>query len=146
MAKSILDSIRHRDPGLATDARDIALAVTVLLLDVAFSDEKISPEEIDRIRTTLSEHFQLADEELRDVLNEARERWSHTSDVWEWVSGLNKNLTENERRQVLNLVWTVIYSDEVLDDEEEYFGYQLAHRLDLSISDVHAAQARARQS
>ncbi|MFH0882633.1 MAG: TerB family tellurite resistance protein, partial [bacterium] len=68
MEKSILESIRRRDPGLAVDTCELALAVTILLLDVAFADEKISTEEMENIRSILGTHFQLDEQELRDLL------------------------------------------------------------------------------
>ncbi|HEB83482.1 MAG TPA: TerB family tellurite resistance protein [Bacteroidetes bacterium] len=126
-----------------TGARDLSLAICVLLLEAAQADDVFTPEERDYVIRTLKERYELNDEEAETLMEHASSERENSVDLWQFTNRLNERMNRDEKQEVLSEVWEVIYADGKLDAHEDYLAHRLAALLNLSHGDFIAAKLEA---
>lgn len=124
------------------DARRLAAAV--LLLEVARADHDHQPAERAALRAGLSRDFGVAEAALDALLDEAELRAKKSVSLYEYVTTLNRTLSPDDKRGLLNLLWEVAHSDGKVDAHEEHLLRQLADLLHLSHADFIRGKLKAR--
>lgn len=110
----------------------LRLATCVILLEVAGADNEFSPAECERILTSLRGRFQLDQEEAEELVRVAQERREESSDLWKFTNQINQTCSREEKIQVIEEVWRLIYADNTLDGHEDYLVHKLARLLNLN--------------
>ncbi|AYH44881.1 TerB family tellurite resistance protein [Azoarcus sp. DN11] len=119
------------------------IAVAALLLEVMYIDHRASEHEQAAIGRLLREHFSLPDEAVRELLRVADERYAEALDDWEFAEAVRAGFNAAERREVLTMLWEVVYADGDLARLEDRLVARLAQQLDLDSDAVDAARATA---
>lgn len=123
---------RQAVPSLAEQQR---LAAAVLLLEVARADYAHQPAEVEALRTGLSREFAVPQAEIESLLGEASQKAQQSVSLFEFVQTLNRTMSTESKRALLNLLWTVAYADGHLDPHEEHLLRQITDLLHLSHAD-----------
>ena len=110
----------------------LRLATCVILLEVAGADNEFSPVECERILTSLRDRFHLSQEEAEELVRVAQERREESSDLWKFTNQINQICSHEEKIQVIEEVWRLIYADNTLEGHEDYLVHKLARLLNLS--------------
>lgn len=121
----------------------VRIATCAILLEVAKSDDEFSGIEKETIRTILSERFQIAGEAVEELIELARKKREETVDLWEFTNLINESYTREEKREIIDTIWQVIYSDEKLDRYEDKLVHKLAGLLRLRHQELIDAKLRA---
>lgn len=108
------------------------IAVCVLLLEVAKSDDEFDGEEREHIVETLVRRFDLSEEDAHELMAIARERRMASSDLWKFTNAVNQRCTPNEKLEIMEEIWRVIYADGTLDAHEDYLAHKFARLLNLN--------------
>ncbi len=108
------------------------VAVCVLLLEAAVSDEDFTEAEHALVRRVLRQRFQLAPEAVEQVVAEAREAQRESYDLWQFTHEINESHTQAEKVAIMEDIWRVLYSDGHLDGDEDHLAHKLRHLLNLS--------------
>ena len=107
---------------------ELRLATCALLVEAAMADDDLSPEEFQKIVEVLKDRFDLSDPAVNDLIEAAREEHARSTDVWSFARQVNQTLTREQKFDVMEMVWKVIYADGTLDKFEDYVAKKL-HRL-----------------
>jgi uncharacterized tellurite resistance protein B-like protein len=110
----------------------IPLAAAVLLLEVAHTDGEFHPSEQELLGELLQEHFNVADDDLEELLILADEARKNSADLHQFTREINKNFTQPEKEQIIEAVWELVYADGRLDHFEEALMRQLGTLIGLS--------------
>jgi len=110
----------------------IPLAAAVLLLEVAHTDGEFHPAEEQLLGELLQEHFNVADEDLDELLSLAEDARRNSVDLHQFTREINKNFTQPEKEQIIVAVWELVYADGRLDHFEEALMRQLGTLIGLS--------------
>jgi len=133
MLSRIIDVLTRKEEVPIEDPSDIIKSATcVLLLEVAGADDEFSPEECERIISTLRNRFELSSKEAEDLLQEAGSSRDESSDIWKFTHAINKNCSLDEKREIIMEIWRVIYADGTLDAHEDHLAHKLARLLNLT--------------
>lgn len=119
--------------GRSGDARrDIRVATCALFIEMAEVDGEFSEEEQERIVAILKQEYDLTDEAAAELRKAAREQLAGSLDIWQFTNLINENYTEDEKTDVMRLVWRIVYADGKLDAHEDYLVKKMAKLLRLN--------------
>ena len=115
-----------------TALHDIQIATCALLLEMATIDGEFNASEKERIISILKMNYSLSDEDATVLIEAADEELKKSIDMWQFTNFINQNYSKDEKKQVIETVWQVIYADGRLDKHEDYLVHKLAKLLRLS--------------
>lgn len=118
--------------GKGEGARDIRVAACALFLEMANIDGEFSDSERESILSILKENFALPDEEATRLLEASNAELERSIDLWQFTNLINETYSEEERTQIMEMIWRIVYIDGRLDAHEDYLVHKLATLLRLS--------------
>jgi len=123
---------------------DIKVAACSLLLEMAFADEEFSDEERDDIVSILEKGFGLNKEDGDKLMEEAKKELDSSIDLWQFTNMINKNYSKEEKIGVVEMLWSIVYADGIIDKHEDYLLHKLASLLRLSHSELIEAKMKVK--
>ncbi len=145
----ISSAIQGDDDTAETDRSEaIRLSTAVLMVDVARADYDFDEEEFTTLLDLIQIHFGLSAEDATQLANEASEVAEDLVSVQEFTSLLHKNLSDEEKSEVVALLWRIAYADGSLDKYEDSLVLKISDLLYVSRGRVmqlkHDAQRSAK--
>jgi len=110
---------------------DTKLAVAALLVHLGAVDGEFKAEERATIAGVLKDHFSLDGEAVERLLAEAARRDAEAVDFYQFTSTLSK-LEEEERIQIIRLMWQVVFSDKNNHELEDNMVWRVAELIGVS--------------
>lgn len=126
--------------------RLIQLSTAALLIEISLADSAIGQQEQELMLSMVEEEFALSREEADALLTEAKSRVENSVSLFEFTNQLKDELSREERKHIVKLLWKVAYADAVLDKYEEYFVRKIADLLYVSQTDYIQAKLAAQES
>ena len=115
-----------------TTVHDIRIAACALFLEMATIDGSFSESERERIISILRNDYDLSDEHATALIEAADEELKKSIDLWHFTNLINQNYSKDEKLEIIETVWKVVYADGRLDKHEDYLVHKLAKLLRLS--------------
>lgn len=113
------------------DQHVMHLATVALLLEVSRADFDIQDEELEIIARALQKRFNFTQEEVQNLVNlSLTEQDTHIS-IHPFVKIINDRCSPEEKKMLLQDLWSVAYADGKLDKYEEYHIRKIADLLHL---------------
>lgn len=95
----------------------------------------VDPEERKTLKALLKSRFAIDDDELRKILKEA-EAWEHDSvDLYGFTSVLCRDLDQEGRQRIVEMLWEVVLADGVLHEFESSLVWRASELLGVSTHD-----------
>lgn len=124
------------------DAARLRVAVAALMVEAATLDGTFDADERARVLALLSRRFQLDESQTRALLAEAEKVQDRAAGL-EGLTRVVKNALDHDQRvEVLEMLWEVVYADGRLHDYEANLLRRLAGLV--YVSDQEAGAARKR--
>ena len=144
LAKKFFGKRQPRDPTTqeADSDHDILIATCALFLEMAGVDGEFSEEEQHHIVSILKENYQLSDEHAAELMETAQQELDQSLDLWHFTNLINQNYSEEERVQIVEMVWRIVYVDGRLDGHEDSLMHKLSKLLDLTHGQLIDAKMR----
>ena len=131
--KNIFDG--SKSGGSAQDRETkLRVATCVILLEAATADSNFSSEEQGKIIEILKARFQMNDGAVTELIDKSEAERHNSTDLWYFTNLINENLDNEEKYNLMEQVWEVIYSDGTLDKFENYIAHKLLNMLNLDHS------------
>jgi uncharacterized tellurite resistance protein B-like protein len=115
-----------------TTSYDVRVATCALLLEMAHIDGEFSESEKESIINMIKEDYDLSAEHAVALIEVAGEELKGSIDLWKFAKLINQNYSTDEKIQIIEMVWRVIYTDGKIDRHEDYLVHKLAHLLRLT--------------
>lgn len=96
----------------------LQLAVAALLVEAAWHDDVFDQVERDTIERVLCDHFDISAEDAK-ALMAAAETKGRAGQLFGFTSKVVKAWEEEQRIQLIEMLWEVAYADGVLDPHED---------------------------
>lgn len=109
--------------------KPLELAVAVLLIEVALSDNEWDESERDEIFLALQEEFSLSEADVSGLLDLAHEEHGQTISFHPMVRVINDSLDTREKYTLMRALWRVALADQRVDKYEEHQIRQIADWL-----------------
>jgi len=109
-------------------------ATCVLLLEAATADDTFSDVEQKKVVEILKSRFGLDDEAVKELIDESKRARQNEADIWYFTNLVNQSLSNEEKYDLMEAVWEVIYSDGSLGEFENYVAQKLYRMLNIDHS------------
>jgi uncharacterized tellurite resistance protein B-like protein len=134
-------------PGPAsTDEEAVRVAVAALLTHLVLADGIVEDEERETLERVLAEHFALDPRTARQLVEEGRDREEEAVDFYAFTSLLKRSLDAAGRRDVVRMMWEVVYADGAAGELEDNIVWRIAELLAVPnrerLEIKHSVQAR----
>lgn len=113
----------------ATGQDPLRLATAAVLLEIAHADGRFTLAEDGDVVGYLQKAFNLDEASVRELLKAADDIRTHTIDHFALTNYLRRNLSLQERIDIVKTMWRVAYSDGRLTDYENYLVRKLSDLL-----------------
>lgn len=111
------------------------LAEAVLMYHVIAIDGVIRDEERQRMAEVLGSHFGLDEAETRALAQEAREAEHEAVDLYQFTSILKNSLEEEDRIQIIEHLWEMVFADGVVHELEDNVVWRVSELLGVDTRD-----------
>jgi uncharacterized tellurite resistance protein B-like protein len=131
----VIESITVTDtsePIAADRETALRLATAVLMIDVARSDHVFEDSEFDRVLLLIETHFKLTPEQAAQLVDQADQKAEELVSVYEFTKVLHEHLNEDEKAEIVRLLWQIAYADGRLDKFEDSLVRKISDLLHVS--------------
>jgi uncharacterized tellurite resistance protein B-like protein len=111
---------------------DILVAVCALFIEMARIDETFTPMEMETILSILHEKYGLSREYAGAIVVEAERELKQSVDLWQFSNLINENYSNEEKAEIIEILWRIVYVDGKMDRYEHYLMKKLKDLLRLS--------------
>ncbi len=122
----------------------LILATAVLFLEMAYADFEIAPEEKVKLQQILKERFALNDQQIAGLIAQAGKDRKQSLDIWQFTNLLKENLSREERQQMLENLWRIIFADGRVDKYEDALIRKITGLLGLEHADMIQAKLKVK--
>jgi uncharacterized tellurite resistance protein B-like protein len=130
MIASIQEWFKNRlETDNSNNQHTIELATAVLLYEVMRADHKFELLEQDSYRKQLEKHFSLSGTELEALCELSQSQADYAADYQQFTRVINDKYDADEKRAVLDSLWSIAYADHELSPDEEYTIRKIADLL-----------------
>jgi uncharacterized tellurite resistance protein B-like protein len=126
---SFLESLGNRDDNQKLAANEVQIATAALLFHAIVIDGTVSEDEMAALKPLLTEHFNLDERELNRLLDEAEMREKEAVDIYGFTSILRDRLSLEEKREIIAMMWRLVYADGKLGPLEDNLVWRTAELL-----------------
>jgi uncharacterized tellurite resistance protein B-like protein len=124
----------------------VSIATCALLLEMAHADSEFSNDERDQIISILKSSYGITENEAKELIILSEQERKDSTDLWQFTNLINLKYSREEKIQIAEILWTIVYKDGKVDQHEEYLMRKLTYLLDLDHQDMIAAKFNARDS
>lgn len=121
---------------------NIKVATCALLSEMAAIDNEFDSVEKERIIGYFKNNFNLTENEISQLFDLAREQLDTRIDLWGFTNLINLNYSVEQKMQVIEMIWEVIYADGELSAHEDYLIHKLYKMLNLTHSQMIEAKLK----
>lgn len=143
--KSLLTGTRASKQRASSDeaAADLHLAAAALLVEAAWLDQEFDDAERRRIIALVKERFGLKDAEAETLVAAAEEEVHGATQILPFTRLINDQFSHEERIEMVEMLWQVVYADGVLHDHEAGLMRRIGGLVYVSDRERGAARKRA---
>ncbi len=124
---------------------DLRLATCVLLLEAANADRDFSEQEKERILAIIARRFKLDRDGAKDLLAEADRLRTEKDDLYSFARQVNEHFDRPRKLAIVELLWEVVYSDQVLEAHEDALMHKLGHLLGIRHDELMALKIKVKR-
>ena len=129
----VVEKISATDMVSAEDREaTLRVAAAALMIDVARADYVFDESEFDTVLKLVEAHFGLTPEQAAQLVIEAGDKAEDIVDIHEFTKLLHDYLTEDEKAQIVALLWQIAYADGRLDKYEDSLVLKISDLLYVS--------------
>jgi uncharacterized tellurite resistance protein B-like protein len=114
----------------------VQVATCALLMEVAHSDGHYKAVEAKIVHELLANTFNLSPATVTELVDYSHQHRQDSADLFQFAREINTHFSREEKADVMEGVWRVIYADGTLDKFEDALARQLATLLRLDHQDV----------
>jgi uncharacterized tellurite resistance protein B-like protein len=125
---------------------DVRVAACALFVEMARIDEKFTEAEMDTILTIVRERYGLSQEHANALVAEADKELDKSVDLWQFARLINENYSTEEKMEIIEILWQMVFVDGKMDRYEHYLMNKLKNLLRLSHDQLIAAKLKVLHS
>jgi uncharacterized tellurite resistance protein B-like protein len=122
---------------------DLPMAVAALLIELARMDDKVDAGERRKIEHLLARMFSLDPKSVQSLVEQADREMQRSAQYFPFTQQICRHASAEMRLQIIEMLWTVAYSNGALDPDEDALIRQIAGLIQVSDWDRGAARKRA---
>jgi uncharacterized tellurite resistance protein B-like protein len=137
------DGARKAPVSASLAEKEVQLAAAALLVEAAWQDESFDGAERARVLDLVRARFDLSAEEAETLLAAAEKSVEGSTQILTFTRTIKDRFTPEERIEMVEMLWQVVYADGVLHDHEAALMRQIGGLVYVSDRDRGIARKRA---
>jgi len=125
---------------------DVRVAACALFVEMARIDEKFTAAEMDTILSIVQDRYGFSREHADALVAEADKELDNSVDLWQFARLINENYSTDEKIEIIETLWRMVFVDGKMDRYEHYLMNKLKNLLRLSHDQLIAAKLRVLHS
>ena len=114
----------------------IKIAATALMVEMANSDGSITEEEYESITNSIQKVFNIEIEKIKELIKISKEELKESVSLYEFSGVINENFSLDEKIELMDQLWRLIYTDNKLDKYEDKLIKQIGGMLKLDHREI----------
>ncbi|MCG8354068.1 MAG: TerB family tellurite resistance protein [Kiloniellales bacterium] len=139
----LADPSRSMEAAEASGEDEVQLAAVALLIEAALMDEQFEDGERAKIAELIKARFELDDGEAARLIDVAQDEVRGSNQLFRYTRVVNQRFDQEERIELMEMLWQVAYADGALHDYEANLMRRLAGLIHITDRDSGAARKRA---
>ncbi len=129
---SIFQASGNAEAAGAPDETALRVATAALLVHASLIDGDEDAKEAERLFALVKNRFELSDEQTADLIARGRTHDAGAVDLYSYTRVLTEHLDPQGRSDIVEMLWEIVLSDEVIDDYEAHLVWRVAELLRIS--------------
>ena len=121
-------------------------ACAALLIETALADKVFKAEEIDSMKNTLREVYEIDEKDLDELISESEKKVSESTSLYEYTRLINDLCDYQDKLKLIYNLWAIAFADKHLDKYEEYLIRKISDLLHVSHSDFIQQKLNVKES
>ena len=138
--------VNNSGAGKQSRERDLCVATCALFVEMARIDGTFTQAELETILSILKEKYGLSGEHADALIEEADKERDQSVDLWQFARLINENYSTDEKIEVVETLWKIVYIDGKMDQYEHYLMNKLKNLLRLSHNQLIDAKLKVKYS
>lgn len=119
-------------PQQTHSAQDIRVAVCALCVEIARIDGTFSRQELETLIGILTDKYDLLPHHAQALISQADKQLEESVDLWQFARAINENFSIDEKVDIMEILWRIVYVDGKMEPNEHYLMNKLSNLLRLS--------------
>ncbi|ACM38004.1 TerB family tellurite resistance protein [Agrobacterium vitis] len=125
------------------DGNDTRVLIVALCFQVMEADGTISAAERKSLKKSIKDHYDLDRSKIDALLEAGQQAESEAVDYYRFTSELKRRLDENQRLELVSVLWDIVYADGMRNEMEDHILWRVADLLGVSDRDRILARQKA---
>jgi uncharacterized tellurite resistance protein B-like protein len=121
--------------GISRHENELCLVTASLMVHVSLEHDDFSEEERASLLTNIMEHFTIKEDAAIRIMKEAIRHQKEAIDLHNFTRVITRELDQEERQEIMKLLWRVAYADDHLDHFEATILSKIAGLLGITTRD-----------
>ena len=91
-----------------------------LMIEVSIADQSIEESEIESLKKTLSEKFNIEQSEISSLIAKGKETQEESTSLYEFTRIINDDFSFEEKYDLIKSMWQIAFADGNIDKYEEF--------------------------
>jgi uncharacterized tellurite resistance protein B-like protein len=124
---------------------DTHVAACALFVEIARIDGTFTKEEMETVISILNEKYGLSREHADALIAEAEKQLEESVDLWQFARLINENYSNEEKMEIIETLWRIVYVDGKMDQYEHYLMNKLKNLLRVSHNQLIDAKLKVKK-
>ena len=95
-------------------------ACSALLIEVAYADKVFDESEINSLRESLKETYDIDEQIIDELISEAKKTVDESTSLYEYTRVVNDEFNYSDKLELLSRIWKLAFADGDLDKYEDH--------------------------
>ena len=110
-------------------------ACSALLIEVAYADKMFDESEINSLRESLKETYDIDEQIIDELISEAKKTVDESTSLYEYTRVVNDEFNYSDKLELLSRIWKLAFADGNLDKYEDHLIRKISDLIHISHSD-----------
>ena len=110
-------------------------ACSALLIEVAYADKVFDESEINSLRESLKETYDIDEEIINELISDAKKTVDESTSLYEYTRVVNDEFDYADKLELLSRIWKLAFADGNLDKYEDHLIRKISDLIHISHSD-----------
>jgi uncharacterized tellurite resistance protein B-like protein len=125
--------------------KKVEIAACALFIEIAKADGEFTEDERMFIISEMKSTFDLDDDYVNDLMILAEEKVKESVSLYEFTGVINTTFTHNEKIELIESLWKLIYKDEKLNQYEDHLIKRIAATINIEHKQIIDAKLWVKQ-
>ena len=110
-------------------------ACSALLIEVAYADKVFDKSEINSLKESLKETYNIDEEIIHELISDAKKTVDESTSLYEYTRVVNDEFDYSDKLELLSRIWKLAFADGNLDKYEDHLIRKISDLIHISHSD-----------